>query len=240
MMTENKSAQIQKADVGIIGAMKPETETLTESLSDKQTYTLGGIEFSYGRLFDKSVVVATCGVGKVFAAMCAQAMILGFAPDVIINTGVAGTLSDKIHIGGTVVATAVVQHDMDTSALGDPVGLISGINVVDIPCDERLVSSLHECVTSLGIPCLCGKVASGDSFICRQEQKSYISNTFGAVACEMEGAAIGQVCYVNKIPFCVLRSISDGGDEQAQMDYPAFVEMAAKKSTSVLCEFLQK
>ena len=231
---------IKKAQVGIIGAMKPETDTLIEKLSEKETHFVGGITFTFGYLFEKSVVVATCGVGKVFAAMCAQAMILSFSPDMIINTGVAGTLSDKIQIGGTVVACEVVQHDMDTSPLGDPVGLISGINIVDIPCAPHLVKSLCECVTALGIPCLCGKVASGDSFIYKNEQKEYIKNTFSAVACEMEGAAIGQVCYVNGVDFCVLRSISDGGDENAQMDYPAFVDMAAKKSISVLCEFLKK
>ena len=231
---------IKKVQIGIIGAMKPETDTLIEKMTDKQHFTEGGITFTCGELFGKSVVVSTCGVGKVFAAMCAQAMILCFSPDVIINTGVAGTLSDKIGIGGTVVATAVLQHDMDTSAIGDPVGLISGINIVDIPCAPHLVTALSECVDALEIPRLCGKVASGDVFVCRSEQKDYIRDSFDAVACEMEGAAIGQVCYVNGVDFCVLRSISDGGDESSHMDYPAFVEMAAKKSIAVLCEFLKK
>lgn len=231
---------IKKVQVGIIGAMKPETDGLIAMMTDKEEVTLGGICFTYGALCKKSVVISTCGVGKVFAAMAAQAMILGFSPDVIINTGVAGTLTDKIKIGGTVVATDVVQHDMDTSALGDPVGLISGINIVSIPCAKPLVDLLSDCVRSLSVPCLCGRVASGDQFICTAEQKSRITSTFGAVACEMEGAAIGQVCYVNGVDFCVLRSISDGGDEDSPFDYPKFVEEAAKRSISVICAYLQK
>ncbi len=231
---------IKKTQIGIIGAMKPETDGLIALMKDKEAVTLGGITFTYGTLCEKSAVISTCGVGKVFAAMAAEAMILGFSPDAIINTGVAGTLSDEIKIGGTVVATALVQHDMDTSALGDPVGLISGINIVDIPCSPALVDGLSACVRELEIPCLCGKIASGDQFICSAEQKTRITETFSAVACEMEGAAIGQVCYVNGVDFCVLRSISDGGDEESSMDYPKFVEMAAKRSISVLCRFLEK
>jgi adenosylhomocysteine nucleosidase len=231
---------IEKIEIGIIGAMKPETDGLIERMTDKKELTVGGIRFTYGRLAKKSVAVCTCGVGKVFAAMAAQAMILSFCPDYIINTGVAGTLSDKIKIGGTVVATEVVQHDMDTSALGDPVGLISGLNIVNIPCDSTLVRSLAECVDELGSPFLLGIVASGDQFICSSEKKEYIKSTFDAVACEMEGAAIGQVCYANGIGFCVLRSISDGGDEESSVDYPTFVVQAAEKSISVLLRFLEK
>ena len=234
------NAIIKKAEIGIIGAMKPETDGLVSLMENKKTVTLGGIGFTYGTLCKKSVVISTCGVGKVFASMAAEAMILGFSPDAIINTGVAGTLSDKIKIGDTVVATALVQHDMDTSAIGDPVGLISGINIVDIPTSEWLVSELSSCVSSLGFSHICGKIASGDQFICSSDKKNYIKDTFSAVACEMEGAAIAQVCYVNGVDFCVLRSISDGGDEESAMDYPKFVELAAKKSIAVLCKFLEK
>ena len=85
-----------------------------------------------------------------------------------------------------------------------------------------------------------GIVASGDQFICSSEKKEYIKSTFDAVACEMEGAAIGQVCYANGIGFCVLRSISDGGDEESSVDYPTFVVQAAEKSISVLLRFLEK
>ncbi len=236
----NQKATVKKVQIGIIGAMKPETDGLISLMENKETVALGGINFTYGTLCKKSVVISTCGVGKVFAAMAAEAMILGFCPDAIINTGVAGTLTDKIKIGGTVVATALVQHDMDTSALGDPVGLISGINIVDIPCAKSLVSELSSCVSALGFSYICGKIASGDQFICTQAKKNYIKDTFSAVACEMEGASIGQVCYVNGVDFCVLRSISDGGDEEAEMDYPKFVELAAKNSIAVLCKFLEK
>ena len=120
---------------GIIGAMKIEIEALNAQMENRQTKTVSGIEFTSGTLCGREVVTAVCGIGKVFAAMCAQTMILLYSPDRIINTGVAGSLSTKLNIGDIAVSDFVVEHDMDTSPLGDPVGMISGINIVDIPAD---------------------------------------------------------------------------------------------------------
>jgi len=114
--------------IGIIGAMQTEVELLISRLEGAEKRTVSGIDFYSGKLEKKDVVVAKCGIGKVFAAMCAQTMILAFAPAVIVNTGVAGTLTPRLSIGQVALADRVVQHDMDTSPLGDPVGLISGIN----------------------------------------------------------------------------------------------------------------
>ena len=113
--------------IGIIAAMNVEMESLRSFMTDTTTETISGITFVSGTLEGKQVVTAICGIGKVFAAMCAQTMILRYQPECIVNTGVAGTLSDKLTIGSIAVSSAVVQHDMDTSAIGDPVGLISGI-----------------------------------------------------------------------------------------------------------------
>ena len=184
-------------------------------------------------------MTAVCGIGKVFAAMCAQTMILRYKPDCIVNTGVAGTLTDKLEIGSIAVSSAVVQHDMDTSALGDPVGMISGINKVLLPADQDLCDQLSACATVLGIHTQTGVIASGDQFISSSERKSAIVKTFGAIACEMEGASIGQVCYVNRVPFCVLRAISDSADGSSHMDYPTFVGMAAEQSVKLLRMFLK-
>ena len=115
--------------IGIIGAMQIEVEALCAAMENTERETVGNMTFVYGDLRGKKVVCAKCGIGKVFAAMCAQTMILKYAPDCIINSGVAGTLSETLSIGQIALADQVVQHDMDTSALGDPVGLISGINV---------------------------------------------------------------------------------------------------------------
>ena len=124
--------------IGIIAAMNVEMESLRSFMTDMTTETISGITFVSGTLEGKQVVTAVCGIGKVFAAMCAQTMILRYQPECIVNTGVAGTLSDKLTIGSIAVSSAVVQHDMDTSAIGDPVGLISGINKVLLPADQAL------------------------------------------------------------------------------------------------------
>ena len=117
---------------GIIGAMKIEVETIKSLMQDKQSEVISGVEYVTGTLHGKKIVTAVCGIGKVAAAMCAQTMILKYAPARIINTGVGGSLSEKLAIGDVAVAESLVQHDMDTSPLGDPVGLISGINATGL------------------------------------------------------------------------------------------------------------
>lgn len=230
----------QRIDIGIIGAMNIEVEAICAAMENGVTETVGGIRFVVGNLRGRRVVAAKCGIGKVFAAMCAQTMILTYAPSVIINTGVAGTLTDDLSIGQVALADRVVQHDMDTSPLGDPVGLISGINEVYLPTDPTVTAALAACVTAEGVHCVRGTVASGDQFIHTTAQKARITSTFeDTVACEMEGAAIGQVCYVNKTPCAILRAISDGGDEQAAMDYPTFLAKAADVATRAMLRFVE-
>ncbi len=219
--------------IGIIGAMRIEVEKLKAQMAETQTKVFSGIEFVSGRLNGKDVVAAQCGVGKVFAAVCAQTMILKYNIDMIINTGVGGTLTDKLGKCDMAISTAVVQHDMDTSAIGDPVGMISGINVVEIYADEKLVALAEETVSELNIKSLRGIIASGDQFVAGDERRSFISDFYHAIACEMEGAAIGQVAYINKIPFVVLRSISDGISSDPNMDYPTFASIAADISSKV-------
>lgn len=225
--------------IGIIGAMSCETEALKAMLSDSATEKISGIEYHSGKLFGKDVVIATCGIGKVFAALCAQTMILRYSPDIIINTGVAGTLTGKLSVCDVAISSDVVQHDMDTSAIGDPVGLISGINIINIPADKMLCQAVEEAAEKAGLNCVIGTIASGDVFVAYEERKSYIKETFGAIACEMEGASIGQVCYVNSVPFVVIRAISDGGDESAAMSYDKFVAVAAKNSIKLVCEIIE-
>ncbi len=226
-------------ELGIIAAMEIEAQPLVACMTDVVTETVSGVRFAKGNLYGHTAVVAVCGVGKVFAALCAQTMILRYQPVRIINTGVAGSLTTRLSIGDLVIATQVVQHDMDTSALGDPVGLLSGINKVYLPADTDTIERLTTAAQGIGVRALCGTVASGDRFISDGEHKTWIADTFGALACEMEGAAIGQVCYVNNVPFAVVRAISDDASGQAQMDYPQFSAMAAKNSVALICRMAQ-
>lgn len=220
--------------IGIIGAMSAEVEALKSNIENKKTEKISGIEFVSGKLCGKDVVVAQCGIGKVFAAICAQTMILHYSATTLINTGVAGTLSDEIGILDFAISSGVVQHDMDTTAIGDAPGLISGINVVEIPAAKSLCDTALTVARELGNKAVAGTVASGDQFINNADRKAFIRNTFGAICCEMEGASIGHVCYVNGIDFVIIRCISDNASGEAEMEYPEMVKIAAIKSEQLV------
>ena len=220
--------------IGIIAAMNVEMESFRSFLQDAKTERIAGISFVSGFIDGKEVVTAVCGIGKVAAAMCAQAMISVYHPDSIINTGVGGSLSNELSIGSIAVSTAVVQHDVDTSGLGDPVGYLSDLKKIEIPADRALSEHVSACAKVLGLKTASVIIASGDQFICTEEKKEFIRNTFHAIACEMEGGAIGQVCYQNRVPFCIIRAISDSADDSSNMDYNAFIEMAAAQSVKLL------
>lgn len=226
--------------VGIIGAMHIEVETIKSLMENKISEKIGGVEFVKGTLHGKEIVIAVCGIGKVAAAMCAQSMILKYAPDCIINTGVGGSLSTALSIGDIAVAESLVQHDMDTSPLGDPIGLISGINIVNIPADNEVIKLLSEGIETLeNVKGMRGVIASGDQFIASEEKKKFITDNFGAIVCEMEGASIAQVCYTNGVPFGVVRAVSDCADGSSHMDYGEFLPIAAANAAKLIEYFVK-
>ncbi|MCL1952775.1 MAG: 5'-methylthioadenosine/adenosylhomocysteine nucleosidase [Oscillospiraceae bacterium] len=221
--------------VGIIGAMALEVEKLLSLLAGREARAVGCTQFHTGKLYGQDVVLAACGVGKVNAALCAQAMLLHFRPSMILNVGVAGGLLPEMRIGDIAVASSVVQHDMDTTPLGDPRGYISNLQCVEIPCSAPLVSTLLAAAEHLeGVHVHTGVVATGDQFIAKPEVKADLVRQFNAIACEMEGAAIGQACALHGVPFAVVRAISDGADAGAAMDFPAFARAAAERSAALL------
>lgn len=227
--------------IGIIGAMEIEVESLKSKLTDVTAETVGGVDYFVGKMYGKDVVIAKCGVGKVFAAICAQTMILKYSPALIINTGVAGSLSPNLSVLDVAVGSGVIQHDMDTSAIGDPVGLISGINMVNVPTDKEASFDIALCIKKLGLHTIRGAIASGDRFIGSESAKNKILENFPeCVACEMEGAAIGQTCYVSSVPFAVIRAISDNANSQGHMDFPTFAKLAAENSTKALELFVKE
>ncbi|MBE6672524.1 MAG: 5'-methylthioadenosine/adenosylhomocysteine nucleosidase [Ruminococcaceae bacterium] len=224
--------------IGIIGAMALEVENLVKELENKREEQVGGIRFYLGLLAGKEVVLAVCGVGKCFAAICAQTMILTYCPECVINIGVAGALHPELQVGDMAIAVSAVQHDMDTSPIGDPLGLISGINLVELPCDQALCEKIAECAGALGYRTMTGIVASGDQFVADIEKKQWIAKTFGAIDCEMEGAAIVQTCYQSGVPCGVIRSISDSLTGNG-MDFESFKHLAASHSTAVVKALLE-
>ena len=219
--------------------MKIEVEKILNILENKSTQVVSEVEFVCGKFYGKDVVVAVSGVGKVNAAATTEAMILKYSPDFIINTGVAGTLSDKLNIADVAISEDVVEHDMDTSPLGDPKGYISGLNVVKMKADKDLISRFSKVLDELKINYEIGTIASGDQFINSNETKRRIINQFDAICCEMEGASIGHVCTINSVPFCVLRAISDGADNTSHTSYEQFTHLAADNSIKVLNLFFK-
>ena len=226
--------------LGLIGAMEVEVTSLASSMKNRRDEEVGGFLFMLGEIEGVECVLVRCGIGKVAAAVATQTMILKYAPDLIVNTGVAGALSSLLRPGDIVVSQNAVQYDMDTSPLGDPVGLVSGINVIHFPADKNAVELISKAADSLGINNVKGTIASGDQFIASKEKKAYITENFGAIACEMEGAAIGHVCYVNDTPFAVIRAISDSADDSSHMDYGEFLKIAAERSFNVVTSFVKE
>lgn len=234
--------------VGIIAAMNIELELLKKEATDKQAEIISGIEFTKGEINGHKVVMAVSGEGKVNASMCAEAMILKYSPDMIINTGVGGSLNINLNIGNIAIAESVAQHDYDITFLGWPLGMTpfgkrsddkpwGEDATVEIKCDERIVSAFQKATESLGIHTYTGVIASGDQFIADSSKKDFIVDNFSAVCCEMEGGAIGQVARLNGVPFGVVRAISDNADENAEV-YEFNAVDVAKNSILVTKEFL--
>ena len=212
----------------VIGAMQIEID----NLKNPSYESISGVEFVKGTIGGTEVVAAVSGVGKVFAAICTEAMILTYHVDMVINIGVAGTLCKELGVMGIAVA------DMNTSALGDPIGLLSGINEIYLPCDKKMMAKLKECLDEKERKYRVGTIATGDMFMHDKHQKDKLHERFNAIAAEMEGGSIGHVCYVNKVPFAILRTISDG--EGGAMDYATFAEKAAQIGIEIVVDFIKK
>lgn len=225
--------------LGIIGAMDVEVAAVKAKVCDSTQTVIAGITFICGYIENVMVTVAQCSPGKVNAAICAQIMIDVFKADKIINIGVGCSLNSDVVIKNVVIASDVCEYDIDITALGEPRGFINGLNVIKVKTDGTLSEELSRCAISCGEKIHRGTVASGDTFIADNELKSYLSEHFDAICGEMEGGAIGHTCACNNVPFAVLRSISDGGDAQAQMDYPTFKTIAAKISTNIILEYIK-
>ncbi len=221
--------------LGIIAAMQKEMDNIASHMTSPVKETVGGVEFIKGKVNGTDVVCSVCGIGKVFAAMCAEAMIIRYSPSLIINTGVGGTLTKKLGIGDVAISDKVCQHDMDTTALGDEPGLISGINKVYFEADTEFAGLISSIAEEMNINTCTGTIASGDRFVASAAEKERITSVFGAISCEMEGAAVGHVCYVNNTPFVIIRAISDDADGGACDNYMEFAAESAAKSASIVC-----
>jgi adenosylhomocysteine nucleosidase len=228
--------------IGIIGAMDEEISLLKETAAINNTTTAAGMIFYEGVIEGKDVVIVKCGVGKVNAGICANILINRFGCTMVINTGVAGSLDNRIDIGDIVVSVDAVQHDMNAESLGFQKGEIPYTGLLAIPADEAMrtaaVEAIHEAAPDVHI--FEGRVCTGDQFISSKEQKAAIVSNFGGLCCEMEGAAIAQACYLNNTPFVIIRAISDKADDSGSVDYGTFVAEAAVNSANVVLNMLER
>ena len=226
--------------LGIIGAMQVEVNALKAIMTDQTSRTISGMEFVKGKLDGHDVVTVVCGEGKVAAAVCTQTLILEYKVDAVINTGVAGTLCEELGISDVAIAVDVCQHDMDVTGLGYPMGQIPSLNIIKIPCDNGMVSALERAVRVQERNYRLGTIATGDLFIHTQERRAFIVEHFCAIAGEMEGGAIGQVCYLNHVPFVVLRTMSDDASGNAPASFETFAGEAAVQACAIVRKFVEE
>ena len=227
--------------VGIIGAMEVEVETLKKHMKVRRTVKKAHMEFCEGVLGGKEVVVVRSGIGKVNAAVCTQILVDDFKADTVINTGIAGSLKAEIDIGDIVLSSDAVQHDMDATGFGYEPGQIPRVETLAFKADEGLIHLAEECCSKVNpdIHTFVGRVVTGDQFISDKGKKKWLTDTFGGYCTEMEGAAIAQACYLNSIPFLIVRAISDKADDSATVDYPAFEAKAIIHSVNLLTEIVR-
>ena len=221
--------------------MPEEVELLKKAMKDADVRSIAGMDFYEGLIEGKRVVVVQSGIGKVNAGICAQLLISMFGAGRVINTGVAGSLDNRIDIGDIVVSTDALQHDYDVSPIGFKKGEIPYTGIAAFPADDNLRQIAANAVKKASEKRVFeGRICSGDQFISSNEQKLRIINEFGGMCCEMEGAAIAQVCYLNSVPFVVIRAISDKADEsEGSMSYEQFVEEEARNCSNIVLQMLE-
>ena len=227
--------------IGIIGAMDNEVAELKAYMQDVKITRMASMDFYEGILEGRRAVVVRSGIGKVNAAVCTQILIDRFQAEVVINTGIAGSLNNDINIGDIVISTDLIQHDMNALAFGYPRGQIPQMDQFSFQSDEVLrklaVNACREVNPEIEV--FEGRIASGDQFVADQDVKDFIVEEFGAYAVEMEGCAIAQTASLNHVPFLVIRAISDKADGSAQVDYPAFEKLAIEHSVKLTRRILR-
>ncbi|MBP3501072.1 MAG: 5'-methylthioadenosine/S-adenosylhomocysteine nucleosidase [Clostridiales bacterium] len=189
--------------IGLMYAMPGEIESLLAQEGTHLLQTVAGVSFYHIR---EDVIACCGGVGKVNAAMATQLLITLYRPDVILNAGVAGCF-EEVPIGTLVLAEGFVQHDVDTTGVGDPVGLVSTVKQITFPTSD--FAAAKAAMDKVGLPYRTGLVATGDWFAVPCQRTQWIADTFHPLLCEMEGCAVAQVCMRNGVKCMAIKSVSD-------------------------------
>jgi len=226
--------------IGIIGAMEEEVLELKNMMEVERIEKKANMEFFKGKLFGKDIVIVRSGIGKVNAALCTQILIDDFNVDIVINTGVAGRVNEMLNPGDVVISKDLVQHDVDGTCIGYKPGQIPRMDDYIFKADERLIDLALKATKDINeFKIYVGRIATGDQVIADSKKLVWLRETFDALAVEMEGASIAHACYVNNVPFVVIRSISDFADENHVADYEKYIDIAIKNSISILTNMIR-
>lgn len=213
--------------IGIIGAMEQEIEIFKNKIENIQVTKIFGKTFYEGTWHNKQVVLTQSGIGKVYAALATQTIINHFGGTHVINSGVAGAISEKLIPGDIVVSTDLVYHDVDVTGFGYPHGQVPGTTSLFFEADKKMI----DLVSDQNI--YTGRIATGDQFISDSNKKQWIRETFEPMCVEMEGAAIGHVCGINKTPFVVIRAISDTASGDAEEEFADNLQKGVERATGI-------
>lgn len=236
---EGKDDKEEKV-IGIIGPMEVEIELLHSHMDVEETTEVGKLTFYEGELEGQQIALVKSGIGKVNAAAAAQMLVSDFGADVLINSGVAGGIHPDLGLGDIVISTKTVHHDMDETAKGYKPGQIPYMDTRYFKADEELIKLAMKGTKGLPdyVDVFKGTIATGDQFIASEKKANWIHETFDAYVVEMEGAAVGQVAYLNDLPYVVIRSASDDASGEAAEIQDNFVEEAAENSSDVIEKML--
>jgi len=222
--------------IGIIGAMDEEIEILRNTMVVEENIEIAKMRFYKGKLNNKDIILVRCGIGKVNATICTQILITHFKANTIINTGVAGGIHDEVDIGDVVISNDVIQHDMNARTFGYKQGEIPRLEEYVFKADTRLIELATEISKDklINKKVFVGRILSGDIFVSDPDMKNKLWTEFKGYCAEMEGAAIGHTCYLNDVPFVILRAISDKADGSANVNFNEFVLEVANTSANIV------
>ncbi len=225
--------------VGIIGAMEEEVKGLREKMLNIETLKKGGCEFYHGSIHGIDVVLLLCGIGKVAAAVGTTILIDQYSPDLVINTGSAGGLSEDLNVGDVIISNEVRYHDVDVTLFGYEYGQLPKMPPGFSP-DKKLIEVAKKAASKIDdIHIRDGLIITGDSFIHNDEVVKKIKSLLPKMeATEMEAASIAQVCFMFKTPFLIIRSISDVPGQESKQSFEEFLVVAAKNSGKLVNQIL--
>ena len=213
----------------MIGAMPSELSDIRKILGEAEIKSFSGFDFYINTYKGKTLINACCGIAKVNAALCTQTAIDAFQPDFVINTGIAGGMNSRVKVCDIVISTEVLPHDLDPHFLTDYPPYCGAFKA-----DERLITAAEKVCGEFSVDCFRGRIVSGEAFISDNAVKDEIRRRLDPYAVDMESAAVGHCCYLNKMPYVSVRCISDNADDEGAMSFEKFEKIAAKRVAEIV------